>query len=69
MPSDDVRLLTAVQLVRELIRDGMPPAPAAAPMRLLGFDVERARRLATIAEHACREARAALHAESSEPQP
>lgn len=67
MPNDDVRLLIAVQLTRERMRDGTQPALAAAPMRLLGFDADRVRTLAITAEDACRQARAALRAEQ-EPQ-
>jgi hypothetical protein len=63
MMNDEVRLFTAVQLVRERLRDGMQPAPAAAPMRLLGFDADRVRTLAVRAEDACKQTRAELHAE------
>ena len=61
--NDEVRLFTAVQLTRERLRDGMQPAPAAAPMRLLGFDVDRVRTLAVRAEQACAATRAQLRAE------
>jgi hypothetical protein len=61
--NDEVRLLTAVTIVRQRMRDGAQPAAAAAPMRLLGFDVDRVRTLATRAEDACKQTRAELHAE------
>ena len=61
--NDEVRLFTAVQLVRERLRDGMQPAPAAAPMRLLGFDADHVRTLAVRAEQACKQTRATLRAE------